>query len=231
MQNCKENNTIMDTNNKNYTNNNNTNSKITLYIDADDTIMLSSVAVIEILNKRYNLNPRKTIDDLKDWGYRSIYGLLSKEEKDAIYESDEFYDIVKLDPDFLSFYNTNHKHFHFVVVTKGTRLNIEKKEKFLRSVLGNGFEYIGLPINMEETDIARKYDKSSVNMRHGIQIDDRTDALIKTNAPIKILYRHNTDMTWNRDYDGIHNLYTTNTWKQIIDILLFAKDNHFLFKK
>lgn len=211
--------------------NNGNNSKITLYIDADDTIMLSSVAVIDILNEKYNITPKKTIDDLKDWGYRSIYGHLSKEEKDAIYESDEFYDKVKIDPDFLNFYKANHKFFDFVIVTKGTAINIKKKQKFLKSVLGNGFDYIGMSIDVNETDLSKKFDKSSVNMKHGIQIDDRTDALAKTNAPIKILYRHNTDMTWNRDYDGINNLYAANTWKEIIEILLFAKDNHFLFKK
>lgn len=211
--------------------NNGNNSKITLYIDADDTIMFSSVAVIDILNEKYNITPKKTIDDLKDWGYRSIYGRLSKEEKDAIYESDEFYDKVKIDPDFLNFYKANHKFFDFVIVTKGTAINIKKKQKFLKSVLGNGFDYIGMSIDVNETDLSKKFDKSSVNMKHGIQIDDRTDALAKTNAPIKILYRHNTDMTWNRDYDGINNLYAANTWKEIIEILLFAKDNHFLFKR
>lgn len=211
--------------------NNSNNNKITLYIDADDTIMLSSVAVIDILNEKYNIIPKKTIDDLRDWGYRSIYGRLSKEEKDAIYESDEFYDKVKIDPDFLNFYKSNHKFFDFVIVTKGTAINIKKKQKFLKSVLGNGFDYIGMSIDINETDLSKKFDKSSVNMKHGIQIDDRTDALAKTNAPIKILYRHNTDMTWNRDYDGINNLYAANTWKEIIEILLFAKDNHFLFKR
>lgn len=211
--------------------NNGNNRKITLYIDADDTIMLSSVAVIDILNEKYNIAPKKTIDDLKDWGYRSIYGRLSKEEKDAIYESDEFYDKVKIDPDFLNFYKANHKFFDFVIVTKGTAINIKKKQKFLKSVLGNGFDYIGMSIDTNETDLSKKFDKSSVNMKHGIQIDDRTDALVNTNAPIKILYRHNTDMTWNRDYDGINNLYAVNTWKEIIEILLFAKDNHFLFKR
>lgn len=211
--------------------NNGNSSKITLYIDADDTIMLSSVAVIDILNEKYNITPKKTIDDLRDWGYRSIYGRLSKEEKDAIYESDEFYDKVKIDPDFLNFYKANHKFFDFVIVTKGTAINIKKKQKFLKSVLGNGFDYIGMSIDINETDLSKKFDKSSVNMKHGIQIDDRTDALAKTNAPIKILYRHNTDMTWNRDYDGINNLYAANTWKEIIEILLFTKDNHFLFKR
>ena len=33
------------------------NNRITLYLDADDTILLSSEAVIKILNKKYNIYP------------------------------------------------------------------------------------------------------------------------------------------------------------------------------
>ena len=209
-------------------------TKITLYLDADDTILLSSVAVIDILNERYNIIPKKTIDDLKDWEYKSIYGRLSKEEKNAIYGSDEFFDRVKIHPDFLDFYNKNYKDFNFVIVTKGTEENIKKKKKFLRKVLDKGFEYIGLPINDrfdDEEDNTKKFDKSCVNMKHGIQIDDRTDALATTNAPIKILYKHNTDMRWNRGYENIENFYATNPWKEIIDILLYVKQDHSMFRR
>ena len=37
---------------------------VTLYVDADDTILDSSKAVIEILNEKYNLSPAKTILDI-----------------------------------------------------------------------------------------------------------------------------------------------------------------------
>ena len=46
--------------------------KIRLFIDADDTILESSKAAINILNKKFNIVPQKTYDDMKDWGYRSI---------------------------------------------------------------------------------------------------------------------------------------------------------------
>ena len=83
------------------------NNRITLYLDADDTILLSSEAVIKILNKKYNINPPKTINGMKDWGYRSIYKYITTKEVENIYESDEFFNMVEFDPLFLDFYNKN----------------------------------------------------------------------------------------------------------------------------
>ena len=52
--------------------NHNQYNKIKLFIDADDTILESSKTVINILNKRFNISPPKTYDDIRDWGYRSM---------------------------------------------------------------------------------------------------------------------------------------------------------------
>ena len=61
-------------------------NKRTIFLDVDDVLLDSSVAVIAILNQRYGLN--KTLDDLVDWGYKSIFRNLSKEQVSDIQESD-----------------------------------------------------------------------------------------------------------------------------------------------
>jgi hypothetical protein len=68
-------------------------------------------------------------------------------------------------------------------------------------------------------------------MKHGIQIDDRTDALKDTNANIKILINNDRLRTWNQNYENINNLYVARNWDEIEQIVLFAYDNHFIFKK
>ena len=108
------------------------NNRITLYLDADDTILLSSEAVIKILNKKYNINPPKTINNMKDWEYRSIHKNITIEEVEGIYESDEFFNRVEFDPLFLDFYNKNKNKVNIVIVTKGTELNVIKKEKYIK---------------------------------------------------------------------------------------------------
>lgn len=210
------------------------NSKITLYLDADDTVLRSSEAMIEILNKKYNINPAKTIKDLSDWGYRSIYGHMTPEEVREIYASDEFFDIVKINSTFLDFFKKSLAKVNFVFVTKGTPENIEKKEKYLRENLGLDFEYIGIPFKLDaDGKVNTSFSKRSINMKHGIQIDDRVDCLKDSNAPIKILIKTYGDHYWNqmKDYSGIPNLYVVDNWEQAIQIIEFAYNEHFIFKK
>lgn len=208
------------------------NNRITLYLDADDTILLSSEAVIKILNKKYNINPSKTIDNMKDWEYRSIYKYITTEEVENIYESDEFFNIVEFDPLFLDFYNKNKNKINIVIITKGTELNVAKKEKYIKSILGENVEYIGMTFKYNvDGERIKDYSKINVNMKHGIQIDDRTDALANTNANVKILINNDRIRTWNQHYENINNLYVARNWDEISQIVLFAYDNHFIFKK
>ena len=208
------------------------NNKITLYLDADDTILLSSEAVIKILNKKHNINPPKTINDMKDWGYRSIYKYITTKEVEDIYESDEFFNMVEFDPLFLDFYNKNKNKINVVIVTKGTELNVTKKEKYIKSILGEDIEYIGMTFKYDvDGKRIKDYSKTNINMKHGIQIDDRTDALVNTNANVKNLINNDRGRTWNQHYENINNLYVARNWDEISKIVLFAYDNHFIFKK
>lgn len=206
--------------------------KITLYLDADDTILRSSEAAIQIINKRFNINPPKTINDLHDWGYRSIYKNITAEDVTALYESDEFFNMVEFDQSFLNFYKQHKDKVEIVVVTKGTDVNLEKKEVLIKKVLGKSVQFVGLKFKYDvDGNVVREYNKKTVNMRHGIQIDDRTDSLRDTNANIKILINNDRVQTWNQHYENINNLYVTRNWDEIAQIILFAYDNHFIFKK
>lgn len=208
------------------------NNKVTLYVDVDDTILKSSEAVIKILNKKYGINPSKSINDMKDWGYRSIYKNITYNEVEEIYESDEFFNTVEFDQSFLDFYKTNKNKIDIVICTKGTKINIEKKENLVKRVLGENITYIGMQFKLDgDGNKIKDYRKSIINMKHGIQIDDRTDALRDTNANIKILINNDRLRTWNQNYENINNLYVARNWDEIGQIVLFAYDNHFIFKK
>ena len=69
---------------------------VTLYVDADDTILDSSKAVIEILNEKYNLSPAKTILDLEDWNYHPICDEVTAAEVTEIYNYKDFFDILQI---------------------------------------------------------------------------------------------------------------------------------------
>ena len=69
--------------------------KIKLFIDADDTILESSKAFIDIVNRQDNINPPKTYEELRDWKYRSLFPYMTNERIIEIYDSEEFFNIVK----------------------------------------------------------------------------------------------------------------------------------------
>ena len=166
---------------------------VTLYVDADDTILDSSKAVIEILNEKYNLSPAKTILDLEDWNYHSICDEVTPAEVTEIYNSKDFFDRVKIKKGFESFWRKHKDKFSLKIVTKGTFENLRRKEEYFSKYLPEA-EVIGVGFS---TDTLSDFGKGHIDMTGGIQIDDRTDSL-NTNAPIKILITHVMQLLWNQ---------------------------------
>ena len=160
---------------------------------------------------KYLLN--KTEDDLNDYGYNSIAPITEK-EKLEIFESDEFFKGLEFKEGFLEFFKRNKKNVNFVVATKGTPANLEKKEKWLKKNLSKKIKFIG--INNKD------FSKKQVNMAGSIQIDDFITSL-DTNADLKILYKDNHSFEWQTNYINT-NIVVVNTWEEIDDILTFYSD-------
>lgn len=190
--------------------------RIRLYVDLDDTVLDSSEAVIEILNKKHGMN--KTINDLKDWNFRSIYHNMTSEMVVSIFDSDEFFDTVKINGEFADFYKKHANDFKFVFVSKGYKANIDKKRALIEDKFP-GSEFIPC---LFYPDVDCDYDKSHIDMRGGIQIDDRFDCLCETNASCKILIDNGRDLKWSRQTKTIDGLYKARGWKDAGEILEYA---------
>lgn len=191
---------------------------VTLYVDADDTILDSSKAVIEILNEKYNLSPAKTILDLEDWNYHSICDEVTAAEVTEIYNSKDFFDRVKIKKGFENFLRKHKNKFSLKIVTKGTSENLRRKEEYFAKYIPEA-EVIGVGFS---TDTLSDFGKGHIDMTGGIQIDDRTDSL-NTNAPIKILITHGMQLPWNQylgEYDK-ESVYILENWDLIEESLLF----------
>ena len=199
--------------------------KIKLFIDADDTILESSKAFINIVNQQDNVTPHKTYEELRDWKYRSLFPYMTNERIFKIYDSEEFFNIVKINSDFENFYLKHENDFEWNIVTKGHKSNIEHKQKYCKKHLPKA-KVVGCRFDsMEE----QNFDKSHIDMDYGIQIDDRTDCLTGSNANIKILFKNNRDFYWNRTEMTSEPLYIMNSWKEIIETLEFALKNSDVF--
>ena len=81
--------------------NNNLMSKQTIYWDVDDVILNTSEVAINIINRRYlNEGQYKTFEDRKDWGLKSIWRGINKQIAKEIFESDDFWNEVKVREEF-----------------------------------------------------------------------------------------------------------------------------------
>ena len=188
--------------------------KLTIYLDCDDTILHSSEMVIRILNKRYGTN--KTISDLTDWKYRSIIPGVTQEEILDIYDSEEFWNGVELNPEFLKVFEKLKNSFKWVVLSRGKYRNIKLKTEYIQRHLG--IPVIGLLIlSSEDSDLSKK----DTDMSDGIQIDDNMNCIEGSNAQVKILIQQGRQFTWNQPNPNEDNLYTANDWKEVGEMLEF----------
>lgn len=176
-----------------------------IFCDFDDTLFQSSKRVIDIINRKYGLN--KTVNDLADWGYRSIHKQMTGDEVNDIYEMQELFDGLEPMDDALEVLRPH----EVIVCTKGTPKNIEKKTRFVFKLIPG----------IREVCIANE-GKEKYNMAGCVQIDDRYDNLEKTNAAVKILFKNFNDFTWQK-CPPHSDVYVVNTWKEIEDILNFIE--------
>ena len=79
------------------------------------------------MNKKFNISPPKTEKDVRDWNYRSIYHQCTNEIINEIYDSEEFFENVTIDPDFKNFYLEYENCFDWYIVTKGHKQNLKHK--------------------------------------------------------------------------------------------------------
>lgn len=193
------------------------NGKIKLFLDIDDTTLRSSEAVVKILNKRYGTN--QDVKNLKDWSYRSLFHDVTIGEIERVYESDEFFEIVEWDKAFIDFYQNNKDDFELHFISAGSKTNLDKKEAMIKEMFP-GAKLVRCPVYDADGSCIKK---SIFNMHGAIQVDDRTDNLVDTNAKIKILVKNHRDVVYNRVSDPVDNLYITQDFAEVAQILQYAK--------
>lgn len=200
-------------------------NKRTIFLDVDDVLLDSSAAVVAILNQRYGLN--KTLDDLVDWGYKSIYRNLTKEQVSEIYESEEFWSSVKPNEILMKTLEDSEEdeqgiwqQYNWILLTKGSKESLQKKLDYLNNIPffkrnESKWRYFGL---------GHREKKEDVHMLGRIQIDDNYSFLNRTDADLKILVRNGKETRFNRpkvETENLENLYIVDNISQVFEILEF----------
>ena len=198
---------------------NNSGSKQTIYWDVDDVILNTSEVVIDIINRRYlDEDQYKTFEDRKDWGLKSIWRGMNKQIAKEIFESDDFWNSVKVKEEFKKVFDSIGDKYEHKLVTKGTECNHDRKQQFLINdtyMKDKQWDYIC---------VGDDEDKNIVNMSNGIFIDDKLENLVVTNARIKILLKNGIDTNYNTSRGKnavVDNLYVANNLEEVKQLLEF----------
>lgn len=205
----------------------------TLYVDIDDCFIKTSECIIKILQRRFqdledkpdfcDWSVRECLSHLVKWDYSNfIQGRLTRQEIQDIFNSEEFWNTIKIDDDFLAMINDYSKYYNIIFVSKGQEKNLKRKEQMLIDLYSWG----DLIVDVGFIGIKNGKSKSVVDMSNGVQIDDNYKYLEDTNARVKILYRNKYCNTSN--YNGVEaidgqldNLYVTEFVDEIEQILSF----------
>lgn len=201
--------------------------KPTIFLDIDDVVLLSSKAIIKMLDKLYP--DSKKDEELKDWGFKSINRKVTKELVGRLFDSEDFFQLVEFNNSLISALESTEQEenglfnsYNWVLVTKGSEQNLERKFKlvFNHSFFSKHKMEIGYyGLEMQES-------KAKVRMFSGIQIDDNYWNLLDTDASLKILLKNDIDTNYNSIYqtkDNLQNLYIANNMEEVIQILQFMK--------
>lgn len=188
-------------------------NKPIIYIDVDDTFLQSSQEIIRQLNQKNGTN--KTLDDLKDYTYRSIDKNITEQDILKMYGSQEFFDKVKVTSNATLIINALRDYYQIIFVSYGDIHNLRLKEKFLNRLfkLYNWYDVSFEGCLHNET-------KNKLKTEAYFAIDNHSGHLQEYNAQKKILFKNNQEVIWNQCPPN-SEWYIANTFKDIDDIIKY----------
>lgn len=203
-----------------------------IILDVDDVILNTSEAIIKILEKRYNLQPKDPIADLKDYNYNSIVKELTDKELSEIFASDEFWKSVQVKEGFENLYNyiESNPKLNLIVMSKcGEGLIARKKELLSKYIDFNKYVFVPVGLDVSKADfIANEYSRGS----NIIQVDDMLNNLSPT-CKCQILLTNYRETNYNSSMGNKHNnvpskldssFYAVNTLNEVKDVIYYLTE-------
>lgn len=183
-----------------------------LFIDFDDTISESSKSIISLYNQMYkdypNFKPANH-EVNNEWDY-SVECPYMKGKSLEMFENPYFFLGLELFPQALNVLKELDKKYELIIVSIGSYSNIELKSYFIKGQLS----FIQNAVLISNKGC--KMDKSIVNMKDGIFIDDVSSNLFSSNAERKICFIPYGFKKWSQDWQG----ETASSWVEISNKLL-----------
>lgn len=186
------------------------NQKQNLFIDYDGTIVNTIKAIVSMYDEdfKYYSNYKKVNwEEIETWNFSEL-AAATPEYINTYFNQQRFFDRVEFMPDAENILRKLSKKYNIIIVSHGFPPNLKAKEIWVKEHMSYA-KFIG--VNMKKYN-----DKSNVDMKNGVFIDDRQDNLETSNAKIKIcfgkLYFWNSKIT--------PDIFNCFTWKEVEELLL-----------
>lgn len=178
-------------------------ARLTILVDADDTIECLADAWISVLNERHGTSV--SVEDLTDWHVPTFFPELSKSEVYEPLKEDSIWDRVKPREDAIVYLKRLIDDGHKVYIVTAT--NHETYKAKMERVILKYFPYI------RRTDVIVAYNKKMIS--GDVRIDDGIHNLEGCDG-LKILI----DAPHNRNYDAEGNgMFRVNHWQEVYEIV------------
>jgi 5'(3')-deoxyribonucleotidase len=168
-----------------------------IFVDFDDTLTESLRSFCDIYNTRYTKDV--VWQDIKAWDCRDQCLELQDNELLDIFSSDQFFKNLKV-KHFAKEVLTNLAYtYPITIISIGTYDNCSKKAKYIKT----NFPFVSKTILIASNKKDKlPMDKSFVDMKNGIFIDDVESNLTSSNAKKKVLFETVLNTEWNRNWRG-----------------------------
>jgi 5'(3')-deoxyribonucleotidase len=184
-----------------------------LFLDFDCTIVDSVKTYCNIYNKIY-----EDKDGFKEADYNKVNRYDLKDQcpmaahQEEIFSSEEFFKHVEFMADAKEVIERLSKEYEVIICSIGTLDNISYKSQWIKNNLGFIKNIILICNSVEKGGI--RTDKSIVDMKNAIFIDDHADNLESSNAELKICF--GKEYEWNRNWQGQRCF----SWREVENLLL-----------
>ena len=172
-----------------------------IYLDWDGVITHSVKAIVDILNKKHNININP--QDIVSWNFKEADPTLTDEEMEQLFTTKEFFfELEYIDGviDFMKRHRNN-----IIIVTKARTENYLGKIHMLKRIGLDDIPIIPIPLNMSKSIINMYYHNLDNYLDYSLFIDDSTNNLLESSAPFKIQFREYNDdkgREWQKDWNG-----------------------------
>lgn len=177
-----------------------------IFVDFDDTLTESLKSFCDVYNKRYS--KQANWENIRQWNCKDECAELKDGELLDIFSSDLFFRNLKPKKFVNEVLTDLSCYYSITVVSIGTYDNCSKKAKYIK----NNFPFVSKSIliaSNKKNDLPM--DKSFVNMKNGVLIDDVEKNLFSSNAKQKILFENVKCTEWNKNWKGKR----INSWQEI----------------